>query len=222
MKGEVSMRRVLLISVLLIFVVGFAGGVEAGLAGLVSGKVYDAYTGRPIGFGTLSVTGSTGGFRTSPEGYYLFHWPAGDYLSFTASAYGYNTSAARTLYLAPGQVSIQNFSLVPANPCAATLTDDAELYIPIMYYAGGQYYSVDMKYQTTSNGFLLFKVTSLPPQTYSSRYYGCASSISTLSTALKVHVPRIIYQNSSMWADFEYYPTTDGYTWLKLTNFGYY
>lgn len=85
------------------------------------------------------------------------------------------------------------------NNCAATLSSDLKLHIPIITF-NNQSYWADLQYQSGSN----FTLSNAGVVTDTSSYSGCTAA--TLSSDYKLHIPALTYNNASYWADFQYVP----------------
>ena len=103
--------------------------------------------------------------------------------------------------------------------CAATLSPDMKLHLPVISYSGGtEYYSADLFYATSTNpDVITFKVLGYQPVD-PSEFSGCPQS--TLSSNFDLHIPSGTYLGMSVWGDFEFVPTDDGTIWFKLVGYG--
>jgi uncharacterized protein (TIGR03067 family) len=90
-------------------------------------------------------------------------------------------------------------SAVPQNnSCAATLSSDLGLHIPYITYAGNAYWA-DLAYVTNT---LDFSLTNAGLVTDTAPFTGCTPA--TLSSDLKLHIPVVMFNSDSYWADFQY------------------
>lgn len=107
-----------------------------------------------------------------------------------------------------------------ANNCVAPLSSDFILQIPSISFSGSSYFA-DLKYEQSSTGYIMFKVTNAGTVTNPGDFGGCQSSTLSLSGGNYIlHIPTLIYNSVSFWADFQYAPTSDNQIWFKLTNAG--
>lgn len=84
--------------------------------------------------------------------------------------------------------------------CAATLTTDLNILVPISVY-GPNYYTANMQYASGMD----FKVPDIYQLiTNGSLYSYCLSSAPTVAPDLSVHMPVIMFDGVSYWADFIY------------------
>lgn len=86
------------------------------------------------------------------------------------------------------------------NNCAATLSSDLKLHIPILTF-NGQSYWADLQYTSGSN----FTLSNAGAVTDTSSYSGCTAATLS-SSSYKLHIPALTYNNVSYWADFQYVP----------------
>lgn len=104
-----------------------------------------------------------------------------------------------------------------SNDCAATLSDELKLHVPIISYNSGMLYlKADASCQLYE-GTILCVVTgysAADPAAFSN----CA--IATVSPGFEVYMPIAFYNEASYWGNFEYYPTSDGMIWIKLASYG--
>ncbi len=82
------------------------------------------------------------------------------------------------------------------NNCAASLSNDFKVHVPIGVYSG-QSYSADFKWDGGDSVIL----TNLTPLNDTSPFSNCAPS--TVSSALLLHIPVIMYNGISYWADVQ-------------------
>jgi len=98
-----------------------------------------------------------------------------------------------------GNCRIQKFA--PVNPvnCAATLSNDLSLNIPVINFNNQAYYWADFSYVPNTMDFTLIDAGVVSD---TSPFTSCSPS--TLSTDFKLHVPTITFGNAFYWADFQY------------------
>jgi len=161
---------------------------------------------------TISSTDQTGNpnFTSSTD----FHVTQG------SSASGNGTPVAALIGL-PDLAGVITPCGTPANPnigayitdgnCTVTLSADLSLQIP-MINLGGTYLWGDLLCESAVDGNLMCRVTDYGAANPS--FSSCQDA--ALTTDMNVHIPTVIYDNSSYQADFVYVPTTDGQMWFKL------
>lgn len=81
--------------------------------------------------------------------------------------------------------------------CVANLSNDLRLHVPAISY-NGQLYWADFQYAQGND----ITLTDAGLVTDTGSYSSCASS--ALSPDLKLHIPAVIYNGTSYWADFQY------------------
>jgi len=84
------------------------------------------------------------------------------------------------------------------NDCAATLSNDLTLSVPIVTY-GGQAYWADFQYVPNT---LDVAVTNIGVVNDLSQFSTCSAA--TLSPSLQLQIPAVIFDGVSYWADFQY------------------
>ncbi|MFC1418157.1 carboxypeptidase regulatory-like domain-containing protein [Streptacidiphilus cavernicola] len=94
----------------------------SGPHGVISGKVTDHATGKPVSGATVKAGSRS--TTTAADGSYTLNLPTGSY-PLTASAYGYAASAAETVQLADGATLTEAFALdaVPRQTVTGKVTD---------------------------------------------------------------------------------------------------
>lgn len=101
----------------------------------------------------------------------------------------------RVLYAATQGGGVYRYAF--QSMCEATLTTEFNLHIPILSFAG-QYYSADLQYLQGD-----FVVTDAPPLLMdTSSFSGCTAT--TVSPELRIHIPAVIFDSTSYWADLDY------------------
>jgi len=106
--------------------------------------------------------------------------------------------------------------LKSVNKCAAALSSDFILHIPIINYnSGALYLWADFRYEPTNDGNIMFKVNDAG-YANPADYDNCQAS--TLTPDLKIHIPMVPFDTMSLWVNFEYMPTVDGLIWFKVTD----
>jgi hypothetical protein len=84
------------------------------------------------------------------------------------------------------------------NGCAASLSSNFTLSVPIVTYAGQAYWA-DFQYVPNTMDFAL---TNVGPIADASEFSTCAPA--TLSPSLELQIPTVIFNGVSYWADFQY------------------
>lgn len=120
-----------------------------------------------------------------------------------------SNGAAGPIYVQKNVNKCSNYTQT-GNTCAATLSANLKLHVPILTY-NGQTYAVDFQYSPESD-FTLTSVSALSdPSTFSS----CVPS--TLTYDFMLHIPVIMYNEVSYKVDLTYVPATDNSVRFKLT-----
>ncbi|HTR45503.1 MAG TPA: hypothetical protein VMH06_07310, partial [Thermodesulfovibrionales bacterium] len=91
--------------------------------------------------------------------------------------------------------------------CAATLSPDLKLHVPVIN-AAGTFVSADLVYTPTSDGTVWFEVTDTVLTTQGS--CNNAAAVSQSGTDFFLIIPNVIFNGASYWLVFQYVPTTDG------------
>lgn len=108
------------------------------------------------------------------------------------------------------RVESPGFALNTTNICAATISNDLKMHIPVLTYSS-LYFWADFEYITNISDFLL---TTYGEITEAGNFSSC--SLSAISADLVLHVPALFYNSASYWADFQY---ANGLV-FRLTNAG--
>lgn len=95
-------------------------------------------------------------------------------------------------------VESPGFERNTTNLCAATLSGNTRLHIPVLTF-GSQYFWLDLQYVTNT---LDFTLTDYGEITVPANFSSCPSS--TLSTDMSLQIPVLFYNDLSYWADFLY------------------
>lgn len=171
-------------------------------AGRIYGTVTDAVTQR--GVSSADISSDTGGATFSlPDGFYMLAAPSGS-LTVTAAAGGYNTAEVEAPSVPCGLTNV-DISLTPKDRCAAILSADLSLHLPIISYDNGLgYLKAEFAYKPSTDGMVLFELTGVG-EGDPAEYGGC--EMAGLDTGLKLHLPLITYDTMSLWADLEYAPS---------------
>lgn len=96
------------------------------------------------------------------------------------------------------KVESPGFALNTTNICAATISNDLKMHIPVLAYSS-LYFWADFQYVTNTLDFLL---TNFGEITEPGNFSSCSPS--TISADLVLHVPAVFYNSVSYRADFQY------------------
>lgn len=89
--------------------------------------------------------------------------------------------------------------------CAATITPDLKLHIPLLAY-GSDLYSADLSYVPSSDGYIWFGLTGInAPDTISC---SDASALGIISNSAQIYIPDLTVGQDSFWATLEYVPNS--------------
>lgn len=125
--------------------------------------------------------------------------------SFT---YGNNT------FLAVGASGMILQSNALGGACAATLSSDLTLHVPIINF-NGTYLWCNAACEVSADGSFMCRITDYGE---ANPYAFSDCQPSKLSPDFALQVPSGIYNNISYRVEFEYVPTTDGQMWFKLSS----
>jgi len=161
--------------------------------------------------GTFVAVGADGAIFSSPDGVYWTGRLSGTSDWLYGITYGNGTFVA----VGSDGTILQSDPLI--TNCDATLTTDFKLNIPVLSF-DGNYYQVGFQYSPSSDGFIWLILTNAAQTTQS----GCGNPATLVLSYDKYifHIPSLNFSGTSYWLDLEYVPTTDGFIWVKLTNYG--
>lgn len=111
-----------------------------------------------------------------------------------------------------------------ANPCFSTLDEALTVHIPALAF-GTQVFVADLSYSASGPAgapgvWFKLNLSTFGPSSLTS----CSNPARLFvhgGTVFVVSVPMVVYGTTSLWADLQYVPTSDGDIWLQVTNAGF-